>query len=65
MMARLIPNKLKAYYKGGHACMSDQRGVTATEYGLIAALIAVAAITSLAVLGPKLSAIFTKVAAAL
>ena len=39
----------------------DESGATAIEYGLIAALIAVAIIAALAALGPKLSATFGKV----
>jgi pilus assembly protein Flp/PilA len=40
----------------------DKRGVTALEYGLIAALIAVAIITSVTLLGTNLAATFTNVA---
>lgn len=39
----------------------DSRGATAIEYGLIAALIAVAAITAMGNLGSKVSATFTNV----
>lgn len=39
----------------------DEEGATAIEYGLIAALIAVAMITALTSLGENLSATFTKV----
>lgn len=39
----------------------DEDGATAIEYGLIAALIAVAAITALGTLGEELSSTFTKV----
>ncbi|BEV00940.1 Flp family type IVb pilin [Novosphingobium olei] len=42
--------------------MSDTRGATAIEYGLIAALIAVAAITAMSSLGSSLSGTFNKVA---
>jgi pilus assembly protein Flp/PilA len=41
--------------------MADKAGATAIEYGLIAALIAVAAITALTSLGDTLSGTFTKV----
>ncbi|MBX7499907.1 MULTISPECIES: Flp family type IVb pilin [Qipengyuania] len=40
---------------------NDERGATAIEYGLIAALIAVAAITALQSLGGQLSTTFNKV----
>ncbi|WP_324827201.1 Flp family type IVb pilin [Qipengyuania zhejiangensis] len=39
----------------------DQRGATAIEYGLIVALIAVAAITALQALGNELSTTMNKV----
>lgn len=39
----------------------DEEGATAIEYGLIAALIAVAAITAMQSLGGELSTTFTKV----
>ena len=45
---------LKKFFK-------DERGATAIEYGLIAALIAVAAITALQALGNELSTTFNKV----
>lgn len=41
--------------------MKKEDGATAIEYGLIAALIAVAAITAMSSLGTNLSATFTKV----
>ena len=40
----------------------DEAGATAIEYGLIAALIAVAAITAMQALGNQLSTTFNKVA---
>lgn len=39
----------------------DSRGATAIEYGLIAALIAVAAITAMTALGNQLTTTFTNV----
>jgi pilus assembly protein Flp/PilA len=42
--------------------IKDTRGATAIEYGLIAALIAVAAIVALQLVGTNLSAIFNTVA---
>ena len=41
--------------------MNDSRGATAIEYGLIAALIAVAAITAMKGIGTKLNSTFTSV----
>ena len=41
--------------------MRDTRGATAIEYGLIAALIAVAAIGGMSALGGKLGTTFTNV----
>jgi len=43
--------------------LRDERGVTAIEYGLIAALIALAIITGVTTLGSNLSDIFSDVAA--
>ena len=45
--------------------MIDSKGATAIEYGLIAALIAVAAIGAMKGIGTKLSATFTNVSNAL
>ncbi len=44
---------------------ADESGVTAIEYGLIAAGIAVAIITAVGLLGVELSAMFTAVTAAI
>jgi pilus assembly protein Flp/PilA len=41
--------------------LTDRRGATAIEYGLIAALIAVAAIGAMSTLGGKLKNTFTNV----
>jgi pilus assembly protein Flp/PilA len=43
----------------------DRRGVTAIEYGLIAALVAIAAIAAMTTLGTSLSNTFSDVAATL
>ena len=43
------------------AILADEEGATAIEYGLIAALIAVAAITAMGALGNSLSNTFTRV----
>ena len=45
--------------------INDQSGVTAIEYGLIAALIAVVIITAVTSVGSKLTTTFTSVATAL
>jgi len=43
----------------------DEEGVTAIEYGLIAALIAVAVIITVTLVGSKLDTTFSKVASAM
>jgi pilus assembly protein Flp/PilA len=43
----------------------DEEGVTAIEYGLIAALIAVVIVTAVTLVGTKLTAVFNAVAGAL
>ncbi len=45
--------------------LKDDSGATAIEYGLIAALVAVAAITALGALGDSLSSLFDSVSTAL
>jgi pilus assembly protein Flp/PilA len=45
--------------------MTDSRGATAIEYGLIAALIAVAAIGAMTSVGQKLGSTFNNVSSAL
>ncbi len=45
--------------------VKDESGATAIEYGLIAALIAVAIITALTTVGGKLTGMFGKVSAKL
>jgi len=45
--------------------IQDEAGVTAIEYGLIAALIAVAAVTVMGTVGTNLSQTFSRVAASL
>jgi len=45
--------------------LKDSKGATAIEYGLIAALIAVAAITAMTTLGQNLSTTFNNVSGAL
>jgi pilus assembly protein Flp/PilA len=41
--------------------LKEEEGATAIEYGLIASLISVAIVAVLLTLGPRLSAVFTKV----
>lgn len=43
--------------------LSNTRGATAIEYGLIAALIAIAAITAMSALGNQLTTVFSNVTA--
>ncbi|MGF7053263.1 pilus assembly protein Flp/PilA [Bosea sp. OAE752] len=45
--------------------VKDESGATAIEYGLIAALIAVAAITAMTQIGTDLSGLFNRIAARL
>ncbi|MBR0642108.1 Flp family type IVb pilin [Plastoroseomonas hellenica] len=45
--------------------LKDRKGVTALEYGLIAALIAVVIVVSVTALGPRLSNTFNAIANAL
>lgn len=52
-------NKL---YRGVVGFFKDEEGVTAIEYGLIAALIAVAIIAGTALLGGNLNTLFTNIA---
>ncbi|MGA7385297.1 MAG: Flp family type IVb pilin [Methylocella sp.] len=46
-----------------HRFIADQSGVTAIEYGLIAALIAVAIVVAVTSVGTSLSALFTTISA--
>lgn len=45
--------------------IADESGATAIEYGLIAALVSVAGITALSLMGDSLSSMFGKVASEL
>ena len=45
--------------------VKDESGATAIEYGLIAALIAVAVITAMTTVGTKLSGTFAKISGSL
>jgi pilus assembly protein Flp/PilA len=53
------------YYRNLMALKMDKRAVTAIEYALIAALIAVAIIAALTALGGNISAVFNNVTAKL
>jgi pilus assembly protein Flp/PilA len=48
-----------------YACLKDRRGVTAIEYGLIAALIAAAIILALTAVGNNLTTLFNTIAGSL
>jgi pilus assembly protein Flp/PilA len=60
-----IEQHLAASARAVRALLRDQSGVTAIEYGLIAALIAVAAVTVMGTVGTNLSTTFNTVAGAL
>ncbi|MEM5273786.1 Flp family type IVb pilin [Cupriavidus taiwanensis] len=45
--------------------MRDEDGVTAIEYGLIAALIAIVIIASVQIVGTQLNSVFSKIGSAL
>ena len=49
----------------GRSVFRDETGVTAMEYGLVAALVALALVTILGSVGGKLKTVFTNVSAAL
>lgn len=49
-------------YANARALVSDRRGVTALEYGLIAALIAVVIIGGVTAVGKNAEAVFTGIA---
>jgi pilus assembly protein Flp/PilA len=52
-------NLMRAFFT---KLLQDESGVTAIEYGLIAALIAVAAVTLMGTVGTNLTTTFSKVA---
>ena len=56
---------MNAFVKGLKRFHQDEEGVTAIEYGLIAALIAVVIIVAVTSVGANLNVIFTKIAGAL
>jgi pilus assembly protein Flp/PilA len=47
---------------GGQQAKAEERGATAVEYGLMVALIAVAIIAAVTLLGGKLTTLFTDIA---
>jgi len=57
-MESIMTNIIKNFW-------NDEEGATAIEYGLIAGLIAVAIIAALTALGADLTALFTRIGAAL
>ncbi|HEX4615659.1 MAG TPA: Flp family type IVb pilin [Stellaceae bacterium] len=57
--------KLNLNAEAVYRLIADRRGVTAVEYALIAALIAVAAIAAFTLVGTRLSSTFSSVAAKL
>jgi len=61
-MRSSIKQHLSATARTVAALLHDQTGVTAIEYGLIAALIAVAAVTVMGTVGTNLSTTFNTVA---
>jgi pilus assembly protein Flp/PilA len=62
-VARML--KMHMFRNNLRALIKDERGVTAMEYGLIAALVAVVIIGSVTTLGTKLSTTFATVSGAL
>ena len=56
---------MKNLYLGMQRFINDEEGVTAIEYALIAALIAVVIIASVRLVGTKVAATFTAVSTAL
>jgi pilus assembly protein Flp/PilA len=71
MLMNILPLLLGRITKEGvekaavFRAIKDEKGVTAIEYGLIAALIAVAAVVIMGTAGTNLSGVFSKVAASL
>ncbi len=56
---------MNAFVQGLKRFHQDEEGVTAIEYGLIAALIAVVIIVAVTSVGANLNVIFTRIAGAL
>ena len=49
-------------YRLARSFVTDKKGVTALEYGLIASLIAAAVVTGVALVGTNAAAVFTGIA---
>jgi pilus assembly protein Flp/PilA len=67
-MIEVDPNYLKEIvmkFQTLKNLLNDESGATAIEYGLIAALVSVAAITALTAMGASLNTMFTAVSTAL
>ncbi|VVE02193.1 Flp family type IVb pilin [Pandoraea terrigena] len=56
---------MKTIVKLGQRFIQDESGVTAVEYGLIAALIAVVILASVTIVGTQLNSTFSKIGSAL
>jgi pilus assembly protein Flp/PilA len=56
---------MQGLFKKAQRLVRDEEGVTAIEYGLIAALIAVVIIAAVTLVGNNLSAVFQTIQAAL
>ena len=56
---------MKRLFQGFMHFLKDEDGVTAIEYGLLAALIAIAIIVAAALVGTRLNCIFNRVASCL
>lgn len=52
---------MKTFWQNIQQFLRDEEGVTAIEYGLIAALIAVVIIAAVKIVGTQLDATFTKI----
>jgi pilus assembly protein Flp/PilA len=59
---RTVAAKEKAVFATFTRLLKNDDGATAIEYGLIAALVAVAAVTVLSTVGANLTSTFTRVA---
>ena len=53
---------MTAYFASAKQFIEDERGATAIEYGLIAALIAIVIISGVSTLGKNIGNVFNKVA---
>lgn len=60
-----MPNPIPPVSKPGRSLRRDRSGVTAMEYGLIAALVAVVIITAVTNIGERLEGVFTTIENAL